>query len=198
MGICASCLGLQSSEPETSDTQHLLSDPYQPQYGSNDRSISQPDQEEIRRQRDALERICAQTSDNLIDVSQAAVAEDGAIVPIIHDFERLFREHFPPRSIPQTVSKSRPSSASSTPLRSSTTPEADEARWIEANLKISRGDKPLWDEVKHGSSPLVLRHFGDAASPDLAEAPQDVALHGRMPAGYDPQVSYYEGEHSVF
>lgn len=89
MGACASCLGLgrrpsdsevstalawlscrlltQSPPLQRSDSSHLLADPYQPHYGSinppGSHSVPQPDPEEIRRQRDALERICAQTSE---------------------------------------------------------------------------------------------------------------------------------------
>jgi len=52
---------------QRSDSSHLLGDAYQPHYGSINapgaHSVPQPDPEEIRRQRDALERICAQTSE---------------------------------------------------------------------------------------------------------------------------------------
>lgn len=52
---------------QQSDSSHLLGDGYQTQYGSINPSGShtghKPDPEEIRRQRDALERICAQTSE---------------------------------------------------------------------------------------------------------------------------------------
>jgi hypothetical protein len=50
---------------QQSDTSHLLNDPYQPNYGTNNGSHNapQPDPEELRRQRETLERICAETSE---------------------------------------------------------------------------------------------------------------------------------------
>ncbi|KAF2760442.1 hypothetical protein EJ05DRAFT_474315 [Pseudovirgaria hyperparasitica] len=101
MGICASCLGLNRHEStsDPSDTSQLLNDHYQPGYGSINHNPQlnghQPDPEEIRRQRDALERICAQTSDKLIDVSQP----DHPDMPskMAPDYPRLFAELFPSR-----------------------------------------------------------------------------------------------------
>ncbi|KAH7119798.1 hypothetical protein B0J11DRAFT_70608 [Dendryphion nanum] len=111
MGICSSCLGLgrRPSDAERSESSHLLGDPYPP-YGTHNapssQSLTRPDPEEIRRQRDALERICAQTNDKLIDVSQATYADDGS--KIASEYPRLFNERFPPQ-LPQS---SRPASAS--------------------------------------------------------------------------------------
>ena len=89
MGICSSCLGFgrRQSQSEVrnslkaapkshkhyancpsqpSDSSHLLPDSYQAHYGSlnaDQRHNPQVDPEEIRRQRDALERLCVQTSE---------------------------------------------------------------------------------------------------------------------------------------
>ncbi|QDS72403.1 hypothetical protein FKW77_008815 [Venturia effusa] len=52
------------------------------------------DPEEIRRQRDALERLCAQTSDKLIDVAQSATTEESGGDKLHTDYQRLFRERF--------------------------------------------------------------------------------------------------------
>ncbi|KAK1916630.1 hypothetical protein P3342_012255 [Pyrenophora teres f. teres] len=72
MGICSSCLGGRTSESDQSDTSHLLGDQYQPNYGtsSSAHNVPQPDPEELRRQRENLERICAETNEQLIPVSQ--------------------------------------------------------------------------------------------------------------------------------
>ena len=91
MGVCSSCLGLgrraadsdvrsqpaaavwprqlTASLAQAPDRSRLLSDPYQ-QYGSirvaaARSDLPQPDPDDIRRQRDALERICAQTSESV-------------------------------------------------------------------------------------------------------------------------------------
>ena len=85
MGICASCLGLsRSSNAEVSiqivskernlimpgkesDSSQLLGDSYLPQYGgvaSGEGLVGpEPDPEDIKRERDALERLCTQTSE---------------------------------------------------------------------------------------------------------------------------------------
>ncbi|KAJ4336828.1 hypothetical protein N0V95_008494 [Ascochyta clinopodiicola] len=64
MGICSSCLGGRSDE-DPSDASQLLGDSYQPQYGTLDarpQHAPLPDPDEIRREREALEQICADTS----------------------------------------------------------------------------------------------------------------------------------------
>ena len=90
MGACLSCLGLarresssdvtidppheaqvgdtsSSLDTQPSDTHPLLNEPYPPHnygaVGDNIRSSPQVDPEEIRKQRDALERLCATTSE---------------------------------------------------------------------------------------------------------------------------------------
>jgi len=101
MGACLSCLGLaQESSSDPSDTHPLLNEPY-PQHnygaiGDNARSSPQVDPEEIRRQRDALERLCAATSDKLIDVTQTTRSDEGRAAPpkLATDYPRLFAEQF--------------------------------------------------------------------------------------------------------
>jgi hypothetical protein len=65
--LCGPCADTYLAPLQRSDSSHLLGDPYQPHYGSINQpsahSPPQADPEEIRRQRDALERICAQTSE---------------------------------------------------------------------------------------------------------------------------------------
>ena len=50
---------------QPSETRLLYEDPYQPHYGTSNHhpNVPQPDPEELRRERDALERLCAQTSE---------------------------------------------------------------------------------------------------------------------------------------
>lgn len=142
MGACASCLGLgrRPSHDEPSDTSQLLGDQYQSQYGAAASSgphlggCSQPDPEEIRRQRDALERICAQTSDKLIDVSQSTHTDEGS--KMANEYPRLFMERFPPTN----HEDSRPSS-------SGTACEQDEMAWL-AEVTKDMGDDGDWNHVK--------------------------------------------------
>jgi hypothetical protein len=65
--VCNLSLLLTNSLFQPSDSTHLLGDPYPPnQYGSlsaDQRNGPQVDPEEIRKQRDALERLCAQTTE---------------------------------------------------------------------------------------------------------------------------------------
>ncbi|KAF2438097.1 hypothetical protein P171DRAFT_372425 [Karstenula rhodostoma CBS 690.94] len=152
MGICSSCLGLarRPSDAERSDSSHLLGDPYQPQYGSinpsSAQSPPQPDPEEIRRQRDALERICAQTSDKLIHVSQAAHADDGHH----SEYLRLFNERFPPMK-----SASRPPSAHDEP-------HEDEATWLATVVGSSNDAEGSWERVEPIESGALTVQFGEA------------------------------------
>ncbi|KAF2825286.1 hypothetical protein CC86DRAFT_41279 [Ophiobolus disseminans] len=130
MGICSSCLGARrTSESDQSDTSHLLHDPYQPNYGTANGSHNtpQPDPEELRRQRETLERICAETSEQLIPVSQAtAIPPEVAEQLAANDTEyaRMFNERF------ATIRKqpSRPSSAEAADA------EEDETAWLEQAL----------------------------------------------------------------
>ncbi|KZF21043.1 hypothetical protein L228DRAFT_165303 [Xylona heveae TC161] len=75
MGNCSSCLGLgrSGSDAENPETSRLLyDDPYPPNYGGLNNGVpnglSQADQQDIKREREALERVCLQTSDKLIDI----------------------------------------------------------------------------------------------------------------------------------
>jgi len=74
MGICASCLGINrrrryDEDPETSRL--LYDDPNQNQYGGvghNGPGGKHTDPQDIQRETEALQKIVAQTSDNLIDI----------------------------------------------------------------------------------------------------------------------------------
>ncbi|KAF2271557.1 uncharacterized protein EI97DRAFT_387649 [Westerdykella ornata] len=159
MGVCQSCLGIgrRPSDSARSDTSHLLGDSYQPQYGSINPAAShsgrQIDPEEIRRQRDALERICAQTSDKLIHVSQATYAEDGW--KMISEYQRLFNERFPPLK----TEPSRPSSADATQ-------EEDEATWLGKIVGDSTDPEGSWERVEPVESGALTFQFGEALGSD--------------------------------
>jgi len=102
MGACLSCLGVAGPESasDPSEAHHLLNEPYPPNHygttGPDNRNSPQVDPEEIRKQRDALERLCAATSDKLIDVTQTTRSDEGRVAPtkMVTDYPRLFSEQF--------------------------------------------------------------------------------------------------------
>ncbi|EKG11815.1 hypothetical protein MPH_11311 [Macrophomina phaseolina MS6] len=171
MGICASCLGLgrKPQHDERSEASHLLGpDQYQHQYGAvaaqgphMGMSAPQPDPEEIRRQRDALERICAQTSDKLIDVSQSAHPDEGH--KMHSEYHRLFMERFPAVAPPED---SRPSS-------SGTAVDNEEAAWL-ADITKSQGEEGDWDHVKVIDNGSLTIQFDEVLGLDRRSAPSPV------------------------
>ncbi|KAF2795429.1 hypothetical protein K505DRAFT_324060 [Melanomma pulvis-pyrius CBS 109.77] len=161
MGICSSCLGLgrRPSDSDQSDSSHLLGDAYQPHYGSiaaaGSHSGPQPDPEEIRRQRDALERICAQTSDKLIDVSQATHTEDGS--KIASEYPRLFNERFPSTHAQSSPPPSADAAAAA---------EEDETTWLESIIGNTAEAEGSWDRVAPIDSGTLTVQFGDVLGND--------------------------------
>lgn len=61
-----------TSSIQPSEAQHLLNEPYPPNHygttGPDNRNSPQVDPEEIRKQRDALERLCAATSEYAVSL----------------------------------------------------------------------------------------------------------------------------------
>ncbi|KAL2012315.1 hypothetical protein VTN00DRAFT_5033 [Thermoascus crustaceus] len=72
MGICYSCLGLRRRDSHDAESARLLDDDlYQSGYGYgalNQARQNQPDPEDLKREREALEAICQRTSDSVIDI----------------------------------------------------------------------------------------------------------------------------------
>ncbi|KAI5272977.1 hypothetical protein E4T47_03768 [Aureobasidium subglaciale] len=136
MGICSSCLGSnRRASREASETEGLLyEDATQPQYGTvtAGATLPEPDPEELRREREILERICAQTSNELIDVLHHESK-------LTSDYPDLLNKHFP---------------SSSSGASSPTSTVVDEDAWLAAT---QGSERELWDEVK-GLNPgeLVL------------------------------------------
>ncbi|KAF1998570.1 hypothetical protein P154DRAFT_438958 [Amniculicola lignicola CBS 123094] len=149
MGICASCLGLgrRTSDSE-SDSSHLLGDSF-PHYGSISNSGPQggppPDPEELRRMRDALERICAQTNDKMIDVSQATYTQEGS--KMASEYPRLFNERFAAAN----ARTSRPPSPD--------TAVDDEAAWLENTVGKAGDADAQWGRVATINGALTVQ-FG--------------------------------------
>ncbi|KAL1297812.1 hypothetical protein AAFC00_006341 [Neodothiora populina] len=153
MGVCASCLGLnRRSSQEPAETEGLLYEDSQPQYGAiGSGSVAPgPDPEELRREREALEQICAQTSNELIDVLHHDAAIPGS--KMASDYSLLLNKHFPNRS------------GASSP----TTTTDDEAAWLN---NTQGAERELWDEVKgfsQGHLVLTLHTSSPGATPTLS------------------------------
>ncbi|KAK3940451.1 late endosomal/lysosomal adaptor and MAPK and MTOR activator-domain-containing protein [Diplogelasinospora grovesii] len=84
MGNCSSCLGNRRPSQvydEEDEAQHLFDDPNNMQYGSFDQShmTGQEDPQEVQREIEALQRVVARTSDNMVDIYDI-VPQDKAVV----------------------------------------------------------------------------------------------------------------------
>ncbi|KAI4616154.1 uncharacterized protein J4E87_008889 [Alternaria ethzedia] len=147
MGICSSCLGgRRTSESDNSDASHLLGDQYQPNYGtaSSTHNAPQPDPEELRRQRENLERICAETNEQLIPVSQPSALPEVTEQPSKNDeYAHLFNERF------KSIRSQRPSSAGND--------DDDETTWLE-NAMGNQGEDEL-EQIKPAKGKLTIQ-FG--------------------------------------
>ncbi|KAL8399511.1 hypothetical protein RB594_000047 [Gaeumannomyces avenae] len=78
MGACSSCLGGQRQEFEEDDESRLLfDDPNGLHYGSFQQQMTgQDDQLEAQREIEALQRVVARTSDNMVDIFEIAPQDE--------------------------------------------------------------------------------------------------------------------------
>jgi hypothetical protein len=148
MGICSSCLGGRSDEDQ-SDASQLLGDSYQPQYGTLDarpQHPPQPDPEEIRREREELEQICADTSSQLITVVQPTAQPDSDQPQVAENTD--YAQHFSKR-FPSLRGLKKGSAAADDA-------DLDEAAWLDSVLGGDNdGDEPV-KAVQGG----LTRQFG--------------------------------------
>ncbi|KAK3691789.1 hypothetical protein LTR37_018447 [Vermiconidia calcicola] len=69
MGICSSCLGLNRHPSQDNDETGPLLEEHQAEYGGiGGGDAPQPDEEELRRERETLDQITTEATDNMIDV----------------------------------------------------------------------------------------------------------------------------------
>jgi hypothetical protein len=72
MGNCSSCIGDRRRDvyDEDDEAQHLFDDPNNLHYGSFDQQhmTGQEDPQEVQREIEALQRVVARTSDNMVDI----------------------------------------------------------------------------------------------------------------------------------
>ncbi|KAH6685085.1 late endosomal/lysosomal adaptor and MAPK and MTOR activator-domain-containing protein [Plectosphaerella plurivora] len=88
MGVCMSCLGRKKeSFDEDEESRLLFDDPNNLHYGSfSDQPINgQEDAVEIQRENEALQRVVAKTSDNMVDIFEIA-PQDPALRPAAASF----------------------------------------------------------------------------------------------------------------
>ncbi|KAL2133839.1 hypothetical protein VTI74DRAFT_1562 [Chaetomium olivicolor] len=82
MGNCSSCLGNRRRDDyeEDDEAQHLFDDPNNIHYGSFDQQhmMGQEDPQEVQREIEALQRVVARTSDNMVDIYEI-VSQDKAM-----------------------------------------------------------------------------------------------------------------------
>ncbi|RDA89692.1 hypothetical protein CP533_5257 [Ophiocordyceps camponoti-saundersi (nom. inval.)] len=88
MGACSSCLGRPGKEghDETEESRLLYEDGGGMQYGSfGDGVLGGDDSLEAQREMEALQRVVAKTSSNMVDVFESApVTRNGASVPFVY------------------------------------------------------------------------------------------------------------------
>lgn len=81
MGICSSCLGEGRRRESYDDEEEspLFDDPSSLQYGSfGEQNVTNPDDDmEAQREIEALQRVVAKTSDNMVDIFEVAPQGDG-------------------------------------------------------------------------------------------------------------------------
>ncbi|KAK3622875.1 hypothetical protein LTR22_024627 [Elasticomyces elasticus] len=124
MGICSSCLGVRHPSRDVNETDALLDNSRPVQYGSLDVDESpSPDEEELQRGREALERITNEATEyaesdvenNMIDVSHSSSTDLS---------QHLAHTNHDRQTVPENAN-----AASSTKLAPTTT-EDDEAMWL--------------------------------------------------------------------
>ncbi|KAK4135103.1 hypothetical protein BT67DRAFT_378966 [Trichocladium antarcticum] len=87
MGNCSSCLGNRRrddyDEVCDDEAQHLFDDPNNLHYGSFNQQhmMGQEDPQEVQREIEALQRVVARTSDNMVDIYDI-VPHDQAVQPV--------------------------------------------------------------------------------------------------------------------
>ncbi|KAK4984348.1 hypothetical protein LTR50_006644 [Elasticomyces elasticus] len=163
MGICASCLGLGRHPSQDPSEQPLLyDDPSRPRYGtSQPPTVPQVDPEVLRREREMLESICAQTSDKLIDVTHTTTTHTDPTTTtttpskLPTEYPRLFNSRFPPLHHP-------PHSGASTPSRNEDRDDDDEEAWLNEAAAAADGGA-LLENVKGLHPGALVLNLGDVA-----------------------------------
>ncbi|KAK4951347.1 hypothetical protein LTR10_010320 [Elasticomyces elasticus] len=124
MGICSSCLGVRHpSRDQVNETDALLDNSRPVQYGSLDVDDSpSPDEEELQRGREALERITNEATE---------YAESSNMIDVSHSSSTDLSQHLAHTNHDRQPVPDNDNAASSTKLAQTTT-EDDEAMWLQS------------------------------------------------------------------
>ncbi|KAK3115695.1 hypothetical protein LTR53_004711 [Teratosphaeriaceae sp. CCFEE 6253] len=144
MGACASCLGLDrhpSPDDRVDETDALLDSVHGARYGSvGSIDVAQPDQEELRREREALERITAEATDNMIDIAHPGSAD--------------FSHHFA-----HTPYDRRPAEANGPAKLAAAVDDAEEAAWLQAVQSAGDGAVTQVKGLQSGALIIDMSQF---------------------------------------
>jgi len=156
MGVCLSCLGLDGeatdSNAHNSESTHLLSDSSTLQYGSagsDPRNTTLLNQEEVQRQRDNLEALCAKTNSAFIDVATPVWEQEPDIPKFLRNSGHLVDQVFYVNDQPSTAEQ--------------------KGRWsIGGAIKPKPFGRPKQPVDKKGKSMEVLHYFENLLKGGLA------------------------------
>ncbi|KAF2157614.1 hypothetical protein K461DRAFT_309692 [Myriangium duriaei CBS 260.36] len=178
MGACLSCLGLQrSSDDEPSETDRLLYDETTANrtgYGTAGQGaqVSAPDPEELRRHREMLERICAETANNLIDVETTnAMALHGKPSA---EFTKLLNTHFATSSANGSTDQEPPK----TPVHNTaSTPPEPPSPFTQAQLHAAAQNGRTSAAMTTSTFATISEH-ADSDAPTTRETSRDRGREG--------------------
>ncbi|KAK5745096.1 hypothetical protein LTR17_001547 [Elasticomyces elasticus] len=134
MGICSSCLGVRHpSRDQVNETDALLDDSRPVQYGSLDVDDSpSPDEEELQRGREALERITNEATEYAESIRRGkrlTVASN--MIDVSHSSSTDLSQHLAHTNHDRQPVPENDNAASSAKLARTTT-EDDEAMWLQS------------------------------------------------------------------
>ncbi|KAK5163933.1 uncharacterized protein LTR77_010328 [Saxophila tyrrhenica] len=160
MGACASCLGLNRHPSQDDDETDPLVSTRQGDYGTvESEEVAQPDEEELRREREALEQITMEATDNMIDASHPGTSE--------------LSQHF---------AHARPTTPfeSSADGPSDVEEDEDEAAWLESVQAAGMDEVVPVDEIQSGNLVMDFSRLRD--DPMSIPSTAKPSLKGKLPA----------------
>ncbi|KAH8836330.1 hypothetical protein MCOR27_003259 [Pyricularia oryzae] len=164
MGVCASCLGNNRSEQyEEDDDSRLLNDDINNMhYGSfgQQQLTGQEDPLETQREIEALQRVVARTSDNMVDIFEIT-PQDTRAAPKQYDVEG---EEDPKMARYQSLLSKLSEDAAQQPLSLSSTAstKVDWVPWDEDNIEMHNG--AIVPPLKIEAAEPFVGTFADAAA----------------------------------
>ncbi|KAK5697399.1 hypothetical protein LTR97_007537 [Elasticomyces elasticus] len=131
MGICSSCLGVRHPSRDVNETDALLDNSRPVQYGSLDVDDSpSPDEEELQRGREALERITNEATE-YAESRKWRLTVASNMIDVSHSSSTDLSQHLAHTNHDRQPVPENDNAASSTKLAQTTT-EDDEAMWLQS------------------------------------------------------------------